>query len=204
MWPFNSQQRSSEYTYLHVVDGSENGFEAGKVEHFQSPEPYSRWHCRAVACFSIVTIALATGFIAGSFMEKRGMLYLTETISITHSSQTLCHNPDTRHEWRSLSLDQKHEYLDAVQCLRHIPSALNPNMSLYDDFPFLHNTIGDYGTWNCLKLTILTHFLTITSSYGCPIFGMAQILHSLIRESTQRAVWLQWYPDVSKIPLIRV
>ena len=146
MWPFKSQQRSSECIYLHLVDGSENGFESDKIEEGQSSDPYSRRYCTAVAYFSIVTITLATGFIAGFFMERRGMVYLTEAISSTHSSHTLCHNPDTRREWRSLSLDQKHEYLEAVQCLRHIPSALNPNMSLYDDFPYLHNTIGDYGT----------------------------------------------------------
>lgn len=146
MWPFKSQQRSSECVYLPLVDGSENGFESDKLEDGQSSDPYSRRYCTAIVYFSIVTITLATGFIAGFFMERRGILYFTEAISSTHSSHTLCHNPDTRREWRSLGLDQKHEYLEAVQCLRHIPSALNPNMSLYDDFPYLHNTIGDYGT----------------------------------------------------------
>lgn len=50
-----------------------------------------------------------------------------------------------RKEWRTLTLSQKHEYISAVQCLKTRPSKLNLNHSLYDDFPWVHSRVGEYG-----------------------------------------------------------
>lgn len=59
-------------------------------------------------------------------------------------SETSCQNPSIRREWRSLSMKEKHEYLQAVQCLSHTPSRLTSNMTLYDDFPHVHDTTGAF------------------------------------------------------------
>ncbi|MCJ1446931.1 MAG: hypothetical protein MMC23_007439, partial [Stictis urceolatum] len=47
-----------------------------------------------------------------------------------------------RHEWRNLDREAKRSYIAAVNCLRHRPSRLGLNQSLYDDFPFVHSRIG--------------------------------------------------------------
>ncbi len=60
---------------------------------------------------------------------------------------TTCENPSTRREWRTLSIPQKHAYLSAVQCLKTKPSRLGLNHTLYDDFPYVHSRIGEYGTY---------------------------------------------------------
>ena len=59
-------------------------------------------------------------------------------------SSPACPNPPTRREWRSLSRDEKQDYLLAVQCLRETPSRLGLNQSLYDDFPYVHIRVGGY------------------------------------------------------------
>jgi tyrosinase len=56
-----------------------------------------------------------------------------------------CQNPKLRQEWRTLSTEQQDDYINAVRCLQHIPSKLHPGMSLYDDFPFVHDVLGEYG-----------------------------------------------------------
>jgi len=57
---------------------------------------------------------------------------------------TACISPSTRREWRSLSRLEKIHYIDAVQCLRKRTSLLGLNQSLYDDFPYVHENIGNY------------------------------------------------------------
>jgi tyrosinase len=58
-----------------------------------------------------------------------------------------------RHEWRNLSMEQQHDYINAAQCLQHIPSKLHTGMSLYDDFPFLHDVVGDYGMYRHFSIS---------------------------------------------------
>ncbi|KAJ8064632.1 hypothetical protein OCU04_006958 [Sclerotinia nivalis] len=63
---------------------------------------------------------------------------------IQHSKSSICITPVVRREWRTLSRNEKHEYLEAVKCLRSKPSILGTNHSLYDDFGYSHIQIGDY------------------------------------------------------------
>lgn len=60
-------------------------------------------------------------------------------------STTSCLAPTIRHEWRSLIIQQQYDYINAALCLRSTPSRLHSGMSLYEDFPFLHDVVGDYG-----------------------------------------------------------
>lgn len=53
-----------------------------------------------------------------------------------------CRSPSIRREWRELSEEEKGEYINAVQCLRAIPSELEPTRAIYDDFPWVHSRIG--------------------------------------------------------------
>ena len=55
-----------------------------------------------------------------------------------------CRGASLRREWRSLSMSEKHQYIDAVNCLRDQPSAIGLNQSLYDDFPYIHSRVGQY------------------------------------------------------------
>ena len=68
---------------------------------------------------------------------------INEQLTIVYGSSD-CPNPPTRREWRSLSRDEKQDYLTAVQCLREKPSRLGLNQSLYDDFPWVHIRFGGY------------------------------------------------------------
>ena len=59
-------------------------------------------------------------------------------------AHTACENPPHRLEWRTLTAQQKQNYLAAVLCLKEIPSRLGMNHSLWDDFPWVHALIGGY------------------------------------------------------------
>lgn len=70
------------------------------------------------------------------------------------SSLISCENPVVRHEWRSLSKKEKGAYLQAVLCLRTIPSRLGLNQTLYDDFPYLHTRTAEDGIYSFWVLVL--------------------------------------------------
>lgn len=53
-----------------------------------------------------------------------------------------CTSPYYRREWRSLSEEEKQNYLDAFQCFIDSPSVLGFNGSLYNDFAWAHNRVA--------------------------------------------------------------
>ncbi|KAF7864306.1 uncharacterized protein EAF02_010274 [Botrytis sinoallii] len=80
-----------------------------------------------------------------------GLFLMTMLFVVSHIGQLtqypklkICDNPIVRREWRSLSRNEKHEYFEAVNCLRSKPSMLGTNHSLYDDFGYSHIQIGNY------------------------------------------------------------
>ena len=89
-------------------------------------------------------IILAAGFVI--FYLSFGFITpISPVDNIVHSAPhnvLTCVNPTVRQEWRTLDPVQKKEYVNAVQCLRTIPSGLSPNQSLYDDFAWIHSHIG--------------------------------------------------------------
>jgi hypothetical protein len=58
-----------------------------------------------------------------------------------------CTQIHTRREWRTLNVEEKKAYTDAVRCLKTKDSRLDLNQTLYDDFPWIHSRIGSYGTY---------------------------------------------------------
>jgi hypothetical protein len=58
------------------------------------------------------------------------------------NTQSSCHSPDTRHSWRSLSREERTEFIEAILCLSAKPSFLVVNTTIYDDFTRLHALTG--------------------------------------------------------------
>lgn len=154
MWPFKGKTPSSAEEYMHLrqssdEEASELDLELSQKPRFLEPSSSHRWYRNIfVIILSTITL-LGIGFSSGVFLEKTGTLAKLST-STGHddtSQESKCHDPAIRREWRSLSLEQKHGYVDAVLCLRKTPSKLNENMTRYDDFPFLHTTVGEYGKY---------------------------------------------------------
>ncbi|KAF2121024.1 hypothetical protein BDV96DRAFT_641662 [Lophiotrema nucula] len=53
-----------------------------------------------------------------------------------------CQRPMFRREWRTFDDQEKKNYIEAVQCLKDIPSKIGTNYSIFEDFPYAH-AIGD-------------------------------------------------------------
>jgi hypothetical protein len=89
-------------------------------------------------------LLLLVGFSVGAYAGRH--LHITPSgVGIPSLVTTSnCQNPIIGREWRSLSVDEKHKYLDAVRCLKEVPSRIGNSQSLYDDFPWIHYRIGDY------------------------------------------------------------
>ncbi|KAH6659445.1 hypothetical protein BKA67DRAFT_652674 [Truncatella angustata] len=82
--------------------------------------------------------------LAGFFCIIFGYLTarLVESRSMNHTDPQLCRDVAFRREWRSLSNDQKVDFISAVRCLASAPSKQIPDDSLYDDFAYVHTDTG--------------------------------------------------------------
>ncbi|TVY82897.1 Tyrosinase ustQ, partial [Lachnellula suecica] len=79
-------------------------------------------------------------FLCGIALGRINNLENGPAFSINSS----CRDPTTRREWRTLSEGDRLKYIEAVQCLRTLPSRLGLDQSLYDDFPYVHSRFGNY------------------------------------------------------------
>ena len=134
-----SHGSSARYFPISSDDGSETELEKLRdIGDFREGSQ-RRWSifsflvCVFVLCFPL-------SFAIRSLLESSNVIHGSTAM---FSSQA-CPNPPTRREWRSLSRDEKKDYLVAVQCLRETPSRLGLNQSLYDDFPWVHIRVGGY------------------------------------------------------------
>ena len=106
------------------------------------------WQLQALALCLI--ISFSGGFLAGylTLLPLSAIKRFFEPSPTTSLSPTgfhpRCSSPGIRHEWRSLSRSQQEAYITAVKCLKRKPSRLNLNQTLYDDFPYIHASIGEY------------------------------------------------------------
>lgn len=55
-----------------------------------------------------------------------------------------CEHPPLRREWRSLTTEEKAEFVRGVKTLAQTPSQWRNNGTLYDDFSILHGGIGSW------------------------------------------------------------
>ncbi|KAI9703544.1 MAG: hypothetical protein M1820_005848 [Bogoriella megaspora] len=123
---------ASESKYLPVsqneADDVDTGWEYDK----------RRWTAISVGKLILIMILCLLGGYA------LGMKAPLRSSGAIHHPSKRCVDPSLRREWRSLSDDEKQEYISAVQCLRRSPSRTNMSQSLYDDFPVIHTRIGNY------------------------------------------------------------
>ncbi|OHW97452.1 tyrosinase-like protein [Colletotrichum incanum] len=55
-----------------------------------------------------------------------------------------CSKPVNRREWRSLTISERKEFIDAFQCMSKLPGNWLSNGTLYDDWAHLHGGIGSW------------------------------------------------------------
>jgi tyrosinase len=102
----------------------------------QNPRSRSLW-MQCIPIVAMTVLSLVLGAVGTT------LLYSHRGKTPILSTELFCKDPAIRGEWRSLSQDEKKEYIKAVQCLKETPSRLGLNQSLYDDFPYIHSTVGD-------------------------------------------------------------
>jgi hypothetical protein len=136
MWLLNHAQ--AKYVTVSTSDGGETfGAEnetENKYRHLERP----LWSLPISICL-IALFCLAIGFTGGELLQDNGLI-----AKLTAPMVSNCKNPTTRKEWRSLSGDEKNEYISAVRCLLTKPSKVRTTGVLYDDFPYVHSRIGSY------------------------------------------------------------
>jgi hypothetical protein len=74
--------------------------------------------------------------------------HISSVESTRHFSTSLqgpCLEPSVRREWRQLTIDQRLEYLNAVDCLHRLPSLTSMPVHHSDDFPWVHQQVEHSG-----------------------------------------------------------
>lgn len=174
-------QQAEECSPLSPDENSDIGLE--KSHGFPNrPRQLSPWKFLLYFCTGVCLLAL--GMIIGVRVKSYDVIQSNPTPSV--KSALACGNPSTRREWRSLSTTEKHNYLEAVECLRETPSRLGLNQSLYDDFPWVHSRIGEYCELHimfCVKAAWTDDFKLITLLHFLSGTGISYILTSEHYES---------------------
>ena len=101
---------------------------------------YIRQPLNSSVSINVVALTMTLFFLAVSL----GLIVLRLLGSKNH--QSACQEPRLRREWRSLTMDEKHDFMQAVLCLSNKPSTWGPNGTIYDDFALLHGEIGSWST----------------------------------------------------------
>ncbi|KAE8406589.1 hypothetical protein BDV37DRAFT_242850 [Aspergillus pseudonomiae] len=83
--------------------------------------------CTAIAVVCVSAVAFVTIFFSSSSKH-----------------QFTCTHPRIRPEWRTLSHAEKTSYIAAAHCLTTTPSPRNSNITVHDDFSYLHSRTGNY------------------------------------------------------------
>jgi hypothetical protein len=117
----NSQRRTSVC--------SNESLEAGLGPN--NLKPKKNWVSLAVYFF-ICSSSLLIGFLGGTAFER------PQQVIPGGRDGSVCESPPVRREWRSLSTQEKDDYIDSVLCLSTKPSRMGMNQSLYDDFSWTH------------------------------------------------------------------
>ena len=88
-------------------------------------------------------VLLLTGVVCFFIGLAAGLLPVLSTREgLQQNTQVACQSPSVRREWRTLSDNEKGDYVRAVWCLKTIPSRVGANWTLYDDFPWVHAMVG--------------------------------------------------------------
>lgn len=96
----------------------------------------------AVLSCCVAFVLLVIGFASGTHFKTSSNASIPQGVP----SSSACQDPTLRREWRSLGDQEKHDYIEAVKCLKTVPSQLDLNQTLYDDFPWVHIHFGEYCT----------------------------------------------------------
>ena|ERR1700761_4477352 len=125
MWPF---KKSWKYSEVESEDCELADLKSNPVETQQHrPSRYASGATITLLCLVLILQTLET---LRPYFPRHSL------------AAPKCKDPVTRREWRSLSMAEKHDYLNAVQCLAHTPSKFNDTLTRYDDFPHVHDTVG--------------------------------------------------------------
>lgn len=146
--------KSQESKYRLLYNAGE-GEECGRSDFSPLERQTRRRLLLALLICCTAFILFIIGFASGAYLKD---------ISIWRSNtytpfSTMCKNPPLRREWRSLDRAEKHDYIEAVKCLKTVPSQVGENQTLYDDFPWVHMHYGEYCTSPCLAF-LVTRTLT--------------------------------------------
>ncbi|KAK2783853.1 hypothetical protein FQN53_008915 [Emmonsiellopsis sp. PD_33] len=165
---FLQKAPQQEYQYLPTSDGSSNpdSIEEG-CPQTPTRQPGSKFiRVGGLVCTIILCVVgvFALGYTSG---YQRGTGLPTGIQAAGNCTESYF-----RREWRSLSKQEKGDYLDAVQCFIDSPSVLGMNGSLYNDFSWVHNLIANnthtkapFLTWHRRFIFVYEKYLQTTCGY---------------------------------------
>ncbi|KAK0388453.1 hypothetical protein NLU13_4697 [Sarocladium strictum] len=151
---------ASQQQYAHVPS-SEDKYDAGSAEKAsrRPPGPSVSRYTKIAALIASAIVALVAAFALGYASGYRTSDDAIANPTVQASSN--CTEPLIRKEWRSLSRDEKKNYLEAFQCFIDSPSHLGMNGSLYDDFSWAHNLVAHSNHGKAPFLTWHRRFISV-------------------------------------------
>ncbi|OHW95205.1 tyrosinase central domain containing protein [Colletotrichum incanum] len=163
---FPLAQSSQQQQYVHVPTSDVSRDPDFADENLLKVTPRRPWStCLKVAglvCAAVlgVSVVFALGYTSGH--HWRADLSAAGTLADASGS---CEEPYFRREWRSLSKQERRDYIDAFQCFIDSPSVMGLNGSLYNDFSWVHNLVAHSTHTKAPFLTWHRRFIFVYEKY---------------------------------------
>jgi hypothetical protein len=116
-----------------------------------------------------------------------GALVVAALAIAAYSPAKSCKNPRLRKEWRTLSQEEQHSYLEAITCLMDKPSLFEPGTSRWDDFAYGHTKQGAINHYSGYFLTWHRFLLAVheqTLRNECGFKGTVPLVHTTLHRGT--------------------
>jgi hypothetical protein len=116
-----------------------------------------------------------------------GALVVAAFAIAAYSPAKSCKHPRLRNEWRKLSQEEQHNYLEAITCLMDKPSLIEPGTSRWDDFAYGHTKQGAINHYSGYFLTWHRFLLAVheqTLRNECGFKGTVPLVQTIVHRCT--------------------
>ncbi|GKT84519.1 tyrosinase-like protein [Colletotrichum tofieldiae] len=141
MFPLAQSSQQQQYVHVPTSDALRDPDFAERLPKV-APRRVLSTYIRVAGLLCAAVLGVSVIFALGYTSSHHWRAELSPAGTPVDASGSSCKEPYFRREWRSLSKQEKRDYIDAFQCFIDSPSVMGLNGSLYNDFSWVHNLVA--------------------------------------------------------------
>ncbi|GKT58439.1 tyrosinase-like protein [Colletotrichum tofieldiae] len=164
MFPLAQSSQQQQYVHVPTSDALRDPDFAERLPKV-APRRVLSTYIRVAGLLCAAVLGVSVIFALGYTSSHHWRAELSPAGTPVDASGSSCKEPYFRREWRSLSKQEKRDYIDAFQCFIDSPSVMGLNGSLYNDFSWVHNLVAHSTHTKAPFLTWHRRFIFVYEKY---------------------------------------